>query len=123
MINGDILTDYPLPRLRRPLQGLGHLVLVDNPTHHLAGDFSLTSAGQVQACSAAGGFTFSGISLLHPNLIHQYPQPRTAFPLRELLHWALQQGVLTGEYYAGQWLDVGTPERYAEAQRLCAGEF
>src|SRR5699024_10311730 len=43
VINGDIWTDYPLAALQKPV-GLAHLVLVNNPPHHVQGDFTL--AGQ-----------------------------------------------------------------------------
>src|SRR5690606_1318504 len=34
LVNGDVFSDFPFARLRRPLAGLAHLVLVDNPAHH-----------------------------------------------------------------------------------------
>ncbi|MEE4465255.1 sugar phosphate nucleotidyltransferase, partial [Azotobacter chroococcum] len=46
LVNGDIWTDYAFAELRRPLAGLAHLVLVDNPAHHPEGDFCL-EAGRV----------------------------------------------------------------------------
>ena len=47
VVNGDVFTDFDfaglLPRLRRLAADglLAHLVLVDNPPHHPAGDFAL----------------------------------------------------------------------------------
>ena len=65
LVNGDIFTDYPFAELRRPLADLAHLVLVDNPGHHQAGDFCLrdgqvgdAESGQDQPC-----LTYSGIGL------------------------------------------------------------
>ncbi|HCJ29220.1 MAG TPA: mannose-1-phosphate guanylyltransferase, partial [Pseudomonas sp.] len=46
VVNGDIWTDYDFAALPQPLTGLAHLVLVDNPAHHPAGDF-LLAGGQV----------------------------------------------------------------------------
>src|SRR3546814_2704697 len=46
VVNGDIWTDYDFSALRRPLDGLAHLVLVDNPEHHPDGDFILAD-GQI----------------------------------------------------------------------------
>ena len=34
--------------------------------------------------------------------------------LRPLLDAAIAAGTLTGERYAGRWVDVGTPQRLAE---------
>ena len=43
VVNADIWTDYPFAQLlaRRLSPGAAHLVLVDNPPHHPAGDFVL----------------------------------------------------------------------------------
>ncbi len=68
VINGDIFTDYPFAELRKPLNGLAHLVLVNNPAHHPQGDFILQQ-GQVHDAAADGEcLTYSGIAVLHPRL-------------------------------------------------------
>lgn len=112
VLNGDIWSDYPLQQLRhRQLQGLGHLVLVDNPDHNPLGDFVL-SGHRVMPREGATGFTFSGLSLLHPGLFAGWRhRAGEAFPLREVLLPAMQAGHISGERYDGYWLDVGTPER------------
>jgi MurNAc alpha-1-phosphate uridylyltransferase len=115
LINGDVWTDYPFaPLSRRPLNNLGHLILVPNPAHKLMGDFSLGENGLLQELDGETSFTFSGISLLSPKLISTYPQLRAKFPLREILGWAIQKRQLTAEVFDGVWCDVGTPERLAE---------
>ena len=116
LINGDVLTDYPLDLLRRPLQGLGHLILAPNPPEHPQGDFAVDSQGRLSPRGSMPGFTFSGISLLHPQLIASYPQRREKFALREVLDWGMEQRQLSAELYRGRWLDVGTPERLAQAR-------
>ena len=112
LINGDIWCDYRLDSLRAsPLSGLAHLVLVDNPEHHSAGDFVL-QAGKVHPRGEQTGFTFSGLSVMHPRLFENWrPRAGEAFPLREILLPAMAAGQVSGEYYAGYWLDVGTPQR------------
>ncbi len=120
VLNGDIWCDYPLAQLQRqPLRGSAHLVLVDNPDHHPAGDFILRD-GAVQPRAQAQGLTFSGLSVLHPRLFDRW-RARTgeALPLREVLLPAMAAGDIGGEHYSGYWLDVGTPERLqALSQRL-----
>ena len=37
--------------------------------------------------------------------------------LRPLLDAAIAAGTLTGERFAGRWVDVGTPERLAELDK------
>lgn len=116
VVNGDIWTDYPFKRLRMPLAGLAHLVLIDNPAHHPEGDFSLID-GQVRDSLDAGTrLTYSGIAVLHPKLFadcHDGP-----FKLAPLLRAAMNQGRVTGEHFTGRWVDVGTHERLAEVEQL-----
>ncbi len=116
LVNGDIFTDYPFAQLRRPLSGLAHLVLVANPAHHASGDFCLQD-GQVSDTHAGGGnLTYSGLAVLSPALFADC-QPG-AFKLAPLLRQAMAAGQVSGEQFAGCWVDVGTHERLAEVERL-----
>ncbi|QPN45083.1 nucleotidyltransferase family protein [Priestia aryabhattai] len=116
LVNGDVWTDYPFARLRAPLQGLAHLVLVDNPGHHERGDFRLQGGQVVDGDEPPGTLTFSGLSVLHPALFAGCQAG--AFKLAPLLRQAMSAGKVTGEHYRGAWVDVGTQERLAEAERL-----
>ena len=119
VVNGDIWTDYDFAALRQPLTGLAHLVLVDNPAHHMGGDFSL-SAGQVQeGVAGADTLTYSGIAVLHPELFRGCTAG--AFKLAPLLRKAMAAGQVTGERLQGHWVDVGTHERLAEVESLIKG--
>jgi len=115
VINGDIWTDYPYSRLALEPGRLAHLVLVDNPPHHPQGDFCLQKA---EVCSRGlEKLSFSGIGLYHPALFAALPDG--PFPLAPLLRKAMRDQRVSGEYYAGQWVDIGTSERLAELdQRL-----
>jgi MurNAc alpha-1-phosphate uridylyltransferase len=116
LINGDIWTDYDLSLLRAPLRGLAHLVLVDNPGHHGRGDFRLSEGRVVDGDDAPGTLTFSGLSVLHPALFEGCQAG--AFKLAPLLRQAMASGQVSGEHFRGHWVDVGTLERLAEAERL-----
>ncbi|MBC3410943.1 nucleotidyltransferase family protein [Pseudomonas sp. SWRI107] len=118
LVNGDIWTDYDFAALRRPLPGLAHLVLVDNPGHHGRGDFRLQGEQVVDGDDAPGTLTFSGISVLHPALFEGCQAG--AFKLAPLLRQAMAAGRVSGERFAGQWVDVGTLERLADVERLIA---
>lgn len=119
VVNGDIWTDYDFAALRRPLAGLGHLVLVDNPGHHQAGDF-LLQAGQVSdAVADQPSLTYSGIAVLHPRLFDGCAPG--AFKLAPLLRAAMAAQQVSGEHFTGRWIDVGTHERLAEVERLVVG--
>ena len=116
VVNGDIWTDYDFRALRQPIAGLAHLVLADNPAHHPNGDFILVD-GQVRDADAdAQTLTYSGIAVLHPQLFEGCSAG--AFKLAPLFRKAMAAGQVTGERLEGQWVDVGTYERLAEAEAL-----
>ncbi|MBF0257119.1 MAG: nucleotidyltransferase family protein [Gammaproteobacteria bacterium] len=118
VINGDVWTDYPLSALHSfAPEGLAHLVLVDNPSHNPAGDFCL-SQGRVLDRRGAGALTFSGLGLYRPELFAACSDG--PFPLAPLLRQAMAQGQVSGERHAGLWLDIGTPERLQQLQRMLA---
>lgn len=127
VVNGDILCDFDFARLTALVtqldakQHLAHLVLVHNPPHHPQGDFYLSQTGWVSETADLGlRLTFSGIALYHPAFfaaVCAQSSPRVQ-ALRPLLTQAMAQQQISGEYFNGLWLDVGSVERLDEAQRL-----
>lgn len=115
VVNGDIWTDYDFAALARPLAGLAHLVLVDNPGHHPAGDFALVDAKVTDSDASTTKLTYSGIAVLDPQLFEHCSAG--AFKLAPLLRQAMAAGQVSGEHYTGRWIDVGTHERLAEVER------
>ena len=113
VINSDIWSDYPYARLPCEPAGLAHLVLVDNPPHHPEGDFVLREGLVLD--SEAPRLTFSGISILRPELFTSCQPGR--FPLAPLLRRAMAAGRVSGEHYTGIWQDIGTPERLYRLDR------
>lgn len=122
--NGDVWTDYDYRRLVDKPVDRAHLVLVGNPPHNPEGDFALLRDGSVVANKlhpSGVGLTFSGVSVLHPDLFRH--APRGPFPLREPLIEAMQEGRVSGEHFTGAWTDVGTPRRLQELdQQLLAAK-
>lgn len=105
--NADIWTDFDYANLHLDKAYLAHLVLVNNPGHHPQGDFSLNGK---QLCEPdAGALTFSGIGLYHRALFTLYRQGRRA--LSQILYKGIENNLISGEAFNGQWLDVGTPSR------------
>lgn len=106
-INGDVWTDFPFQTLDRPLRGLAHLVLVDNPSHHVEGDFALRD-GMVSN-QARSKLTFSGIGIYRHELFSGCTAGK--FPLTPLLRQAADRAQVSGEHYEGEWMDIGTAQR------------
>lgn len=115
LINGDIFTDFDFAGLRDDSKSLAHLVLVDNPPHKAQGDFVLCDGQVTNPGPDDAALTYSGIAVLHPMLFDG--QQPGASALAPLLRRAADQGRVTGQHYGGVWIDVGTPERLAEANR------
>lgn len=108
VINGDIWCDYPCQPLALKDSDLAHLVLVNNPPHHPAGDFTLQNCRVVDN-ETAEHFTFSGIGFYRPGLFSQLDYGKRL--MAPLLREAIREQVVSGELYTGKWLDIGTPER------------
>lgn len=117
VINSDIWTDCPLTPLQQPPAGLAHLVLVDNPAHHPQGDFRL--CGDRVRANGEPRLTFAGIGVYRPELFHGCPPG--SFPLASLLRAAMSRDRVSGVHYRGRWLDVGTPPRLNELERMLGG--
>ncbi len=113
LVNGDIWTDFDFTGLALPAGKLAHLVLIDNPAHNPRGDFILQQGVVSNPVEGQTGLTYSGIAVIHPALIADQAPGR--FALAPLLRSAADQGLLGGEYFAGNWIDVGTPERLQQA--------
>lgn len=124
VINSDIYCDYDFFLLAefaaRLASGsdLAHLVLVGNPAHHPQGDFYLRD-GRVIANGhqPEGKLTFSGIGIYRPALFAPIARGSAA-PLAPLLRAQIAQGRVGGEHYTGRWVDVGTPQRLDELDKL-----
>jgi len=116
IVNGDVWTDYDFACLRRPIEGLAHLVLVNNPVQHPLGDFVLNDGKVRDGLPGEAQLTYSGICILHPALFANC-QPG-AFKLAPLFRQAMGQAQVSGEHFTGQWIDVGTHERLADVERL-----
>lgn len=114
VVNGDIWCEADFARLPTVPAGLAHLLLVDNPPEHAAGDFHLCKDGKV----TDGGeprLTFAGIGVYRPAL---FALDAAEAKLGRLLRLAMTTGQVSGEHFTGRWRDVGTPERLHELDAI-----
>ncbi|MDT3736741.1 MAG: nucleotidyltransferase family protein [Denitratisoma sp.] len=121
VINGDIACDFDYARLPAIARAMpdrhlqAHLVLAPNPPHHPQGDFALRDSRVL--AEGEPKLTFSGIGLYDPRLFAGIARGAKA-KLAPLLHMAMGDGAVSGELHSGRWMDVGTPERLSELDRL-----
>lgn len=121
VVNSDLYCDFDFARLASAgamLTGgalTAHLVLVDNPPHHPAGDFCLRE-GKVSADGDGPRLTFSGIGVYAPALFAGVVRGAKC-QLAALLKPDMIRRRVTGEHHRGQWVDVGTPQRLADLDR------
>lgn len=142
LINGDVWTDYSLIELvdrSWPEDIDAHLVLVPNPAHHLDGDYALKAwpgntvvggfgekqrIGCRQLAYPTEGeqaFTFSGLSIMSPEIFATYSSASEKFPLRDVIKRGINAGRVSGELFQGKWWDIGTLERLQALNALLLG--
>jgi MurNAc alpha-1-phosphate uridylyltransferase len=119
VLNGDTYCEVDIARLLGVTLGerLAHLVLVPNPPHHPAGDFTL-EAGMI-GNAAAPRYTYAGVAVISPALVAGV-QPGEKAQLAPLLRAAAGKELISGELYTGVWQDAGTVERLAELEAQLA---
>jgi MurNAc alpha-1-phosphate uridylyltransferase len=115
ILNGDVWTDFPFARLPTSLAtDLAHLVLTPTPVNRTDGDFGFDT-GRVQR-GAERPYVYCGISVLSPRLFAG--APAGPFSLRDLLFKAIAADRVSGEVWAGRWIDIGTPDQLEAVRRL-----
>jgi len=125
VINSDIWTDYPLEKITARDWSAedidAHLVLVTNPDHNKNGDFELSAEGVVGYPQGSQTYTFSGISVMSPEIFALYPSASQKFSIRDVLADGIKGGFVSGEVYEGIWRDIGTVERLNALDELLSG--
>ncbi len=109
--SGDLWTNFPYQQLTNQNPAYAHLVLVDNPKHHLQGDFSL--ADGIINSTDKEKLNYAGIGVINPK---HYQLSNDVFCLFKPLKNAILENQVTGEYYSGTWCNVGTPKQLEQIQ-------
>ncbi|NJN50671.1 MAG: nucleotidyltransferase family protein [Gammaproteobacteria bacterium] len=116
ILNGDIWTDFDFKALPQspPGHNLAHLVLTATPANRDEGDFDLTEHGVTR--EAHKPLVYCGIAVLRPALFERSPDG--AFSLRDLYFSAIAAGRVSGQRFAGRWIDIGSPETLKAVRRI-----
>jgi len=109
IVNGDVWCEYDFCQIPTAIDGLVHLVMIDNPEHNPSGDFCFDDGRLWENDSEKLKLTYSGIGVYHPSLFAAYQAGK--FPLAPLLRQAISAQKASAEYFSGFWMDIGTPER------------
>ena len=115
IVNADIMTSFSFKCISLKPGIMGHVVLVPNPEHNPNGDFCLD--GDRVTISNNQRYTFSGISFFSINCFKQ--SSKRYFSLADLLNEYIDKEMITGELFQGDWLDIGTADRLAQAEKVC----
>lgn len=114
-VNADIWCDYDYSQLPQTIESLAHLMLVENPPHHVDGDFVLEH-GMLRDGDGER-LTFSGMGV-YRHALFAGCQAGESFPLAPLLRQAMAQQQVSGEQFSGNWWDIGTLERLEELRQF-----
>lgn len=112
VLNADIWCNHSLSFANLSKQKLAHLVLIDNPAHNQDGDFTY-EFGKIYN-TGNNRLTFSGMGIYDSKFFKGMAAEKCA--LAPLLRDAIDQQLVSAEYFTGKWFDIGTKERLTEAQ-------
>lgn len=128
VLNGDTLLELDLGSLieaHRHSQALATMVLRDDPEAERWGPVTVDGRQRVLTINGRGRpedppartLMFAGVHILHPRLLRDVPVGRES-SIIEAYVLALAAGEpIAGYRMDGYWSDIGTRERYAQAQR------
>lgn len=115
VLNADIFTEMPIPKITLRDSALGHLVLVPTPDYRTVGDFDL-DGGMIRN-SETPALIFGGVAMYRPEFFDGSEPGK--FSIVPLMRAAAEADRLQGSLYEGVWADVGTPERLAAIENDC----
>ena len=108
VLSGDTWSQFNMECLSLDPDVLAHMVLVPNPESNLEGDVALVD-GRVKVNKTLDQYTFSGISILSPELFINKEVEK--FELwKDLLMPATEADLVSGEIYHGNFKNLNTLE-------------
>lgn len=120
VVNGDTFFEVRLEdflKFHKSKQSKASLALAQVPDGGRYGNVKTDAAGKVSSFGnpAPGPCMINGgIYLFEPDFLEKYPQPKTFSLEKDLFPKAIAEGMLYGYQGGGHFIDIGTPESYAE---------
>jgi NDP-sugar pyrophosphorylase family protein len=128
VLNGDTLFDLDLAGMaaaHRESRAVATMAVRADPDPDRWGAVELDAARRILRINGrgrndgerTGKRMFAGVHLMHPRLLADVPAGRESSIIEAYVR-AIQNGeTVAGYELSGYWSDIGTPERYAQAQR------
>ena len=94
------------------------LWLAPNAPHHPHGDFGIDAQGlALSGAEVSPRYTWASVGLFKHAMFNGIERG-TRMPLRPVLERGIAERCIGAQLYTGPWIDVGTPERFEQAQAL-----
>ena len=117
----DIVFDSSFNQLPSTVEA-AHLVAVKNPEHNQKGDFSMRT-NTVFINDGMNDFTYSGISVLNPNILEAHLSRKYPFDLwNTILKPLIAKSMVSANFDDSLWIDVGTEDRLKLARKVLKDE-
>ena len=120
VLSSDTWTDFDFKTLVLGENLLGHMVFLPNPSNHKEGDASIIE-GKVRHDFDGIKYTFSGLSILSPDLFGQKDNSKTDL-WNDFLKPASIEGLVSGEIFQGKFENLNTLEDIERLDALLSEE-
>ena len=121
LLTADIIFDLSFHHLPATVEA-AHLVAVKNPEHNHSGDFSM-KANSVFINDGINNFTYSGVSMLNPNILDVHLSRKYPFDLwNTILKPLIATSMVSAHFDDSLWIDVGTEDRLKLARKVLKDE-
>ena len=122
VLSSDTWSDFDLKQLSLNKDKLAHMILVPNPKTNSYGDVSL-KGDLISGDKSEETFTFSGISIMSPEIFLNYSKDQAVSHLwNDFLSAAASKDLVTGEVYEGNYENLNTIEDIERLDGLLSEE-
>ncbi len=114
LLSADVWTDFSLRSLiSKSRSRVVDLLMVENPTYHRDGDFSIAHDRRVWLASGTNPMTYAGIGVFCPSYFSEVSAQK--FGLYSVIEQAIRDGMCFASVIQdARYVNVGTPELLAQ---------